>query len=76
MQEKVAFNHKNMLNFCIVYEVNLWSFHLDSKFALGSSLYGTVKFTKTTDPGNYFYFGYGVWCDARECQMVVGLMKM
>ena len=44
-QENVIFNHKTILNFYIVYEINSWSFNLDSKFTLRDSLFGAVKLT-------------------------------
>ena len=44
-QENAIFNHKAILNFYIVYEINSWSFNLDSKFTLGDSLFGAVKLT-------------------------------
>ena len=39
-----------MLNFYIVYEINLWPLNLDSNFALLNSLFADVKLTKNADP--------------------------
>ena len=40
--------------------------NLDSKFTLGSSLFGAVKLTKTADSDKCSYTRYGIGFDARE----------
>ena len=40
------FNHKKVVNILIVYQINLWPFTVGKDFALGNSLFGTVKLTK------------------------------
>ena len=35
-------------------------------FALKDCLFGTVKWTKNTDPDKYSYYGYGIKFDSRS----------
>ena len=67
-----------MLNFYIVYEINLWPLNLDSNFALLNSLFADVKLTKNADPDQYSYSGYGIGFDMEifYCEIRVGLVKM
>ena len=55
-----------ILNFHIVYEINLRPLNLDSKFSLLNSLFRVVKLTKNSHPNNYFYFGHGIGFDIGE----------
>ena len=59
-QEKATFTPKSVLNFYIVYEINLWPFNLHSKFELLNSLFGAAKLTKNVDPDKCSYFGYDI----------------
>ena len=43
----------------IVYELDTWVRNLNTKFALGDCLFGTVNLTKNTDPDKYRYSGCG-----------------
>ena len=58
-QKKVTFSHKNVVNICIVYEINLWLYTQVDGFILGNSLFGDVKLTKNVDSDKYSYSGYG-----------------
>ena len=62
-QDKVTFTTRAVLNFYIVYEINLWPLNLDSKFASLNSLVGTVRLTKNANPDKYSYPGYGIGFD-------------
>ena len=57
-QDKITFTPKAVLNFNIVFKINLWPHNLDSKFALLNSLFGSVKLTKIVVPDKYSYSGY------------------
>ena len=57
-------NHKGVLNFYTVSEINKLALNLDSKFTLGNSLIGAVKLTKNADLDMYSYSGYGIRLDA------------
>ena len=52
-QDKASFTHENVVNLLIVYELDLWLANLNTKFALGDSLFEAVKLTKKTDPDRY-----------------------
>ena len=65
-QEKVTYTHGVVLNFYIVYEINLWPLNLNSKFSLLNLLFDAVKLTKNVDPDNYFYSEYGIGFDKHE----------
>ena len=45
-QEKITFHHKTIINLYIAYDVHLWLLNLESKFALGNSLFGAVRLAK------------------------------
>ena len=53
------------MNIYFVYEINLWPFAVGKDFALGTSLFGTVKLTNNLDPEKNKYFGYGIGFDTR-----------
>ena len=61
----MTFNHKNILIFYIVYEINIWPLNLGRKFPLLNFLFGTVTLTKSADPDKYSYYGYGIGFDTR-----------
>ena len=60
------FIHGNVVNFFIVYELDIWSRHLHSDFALSNCLFGAAKLTKNSDPDKYTYLGCGVGFDSRS----------
>ena len=45
-QDNITFNHKPVVNVCIVFEINLRLFKQIADFPLGKSLIGAVKLTK------------------------------
>ena len=63
-QDKVTFTHTEVVNTCIVYEINLWPFNSDKDFALENCLFGAVKLIKNADPANYTYSGCGTGFNA------------
>ena len=56
---------KTVLNIYIVYEINIWLFNLESKFAL-SCLFGAAESTKIGDSDKYSHSGYGIGFDKRR----------
>ena len=78
-QEKLTFTHKTIINFYIVYEINLRPLNLDSKFALLNFLFDAVTLTKNADPDKYSYSGYGIGFDTHKTFSLsdgIGLVKM
>lgn len=47
-----------MINLPIAYEMNLWSHDLGNDFALGHSLFGKDKLSKTAALDKYSYSGF------------------
>ena len=54
-QNKTAFTQGNKVNLCIVYELDVWSRYLNTKFILVSYLFRAVKLTKSTKHDKYRY---------------------
>ena len=52
-QGKVTFSQNAILNFHVVYEMNLWPLNLESKFALLIFLFSAVMLTENADPDKY-----------------------
>ena len=61
-----TFNHGNVVNFFIVYELDIWSHDLNTDFTLDEYLFGVLKVTKSTDADKYRYSGYGTGLDAHS----------
>ena len=51
-------------SFFIVYELDTWSWDLNSDFTLKDCLFGGVKLTKNADPDEYVCSRYGTRCDS------------
>ena len=64
-QDKVRFNHENVVNIYIAYEINFWSHKQNNDFRLRNSLFGAAILTKNTDFDIYKYSRYRVAFDAR-----------
>ena len=64
-QDKATFTHGKVVNICIVYEINLWSFKQSDDPTLGNSLFGAIKLVKNTDTDKCKYSGYGIECDTK-----------
>ena len=62
-QDKENFTHKRVLIFHIVYKIYLQPQYADSHFILGNSLFGDAKLTKSSDPNENPYSGYGIEFD-------------
>ena len=76
-QDKVTFTPKAVLNFYIIYTIDLRAQFVGANFALENSLFGAVKLTENDDPYKYFYYGYGNGLDVLrffQRRMVVGLV--
>ena len=66
-QDKVTFNHEDVVTIYFAYEINLYPFKQGADFMLGNCLFEAVKLTKnTTDFDKYKYFRYGIGFDARR----------
>ena len=61
-QDKVTFNHGQVVNIYIVYELGA-SGSNDSDPALKNCLFGAVTVTKNVDTEKYWYSGYGIGFD-------------
>ena len=48
-----------MVNFFIVYELDSWTWDLNTDFTLGGCFSEGAKLTKNLDPDKYSYIGYG-----------------
>ena len=62
-QDKVTFNHENVVNIYIVYEIsktaNIREYSSDDNYPiLQNTLFGAVSFTKNADIDRYKYSGY------------------
>ena len=57
---------KKVINLYIYYTLDPWSRDLDTDFTLGNCLFGSVKYTKNTDPDKYKYSGYAIGFDSRS----------
>ena len=55
-----------MVNLFIFYELDTWSWDLNTDFTLKDSLFEAVKVTKNADPDKYVYTGYGIGFDSRS----------
>ena len=42
-QEKIIFNHKSIINLCIVHQINLWSHRQGADFILESFLFALLS---------------------------------
>ena len=63
-QNKVTYNHGEIVNIYIVYEISS-TFTSQSSFALKNSLFGAVKITKNADISKYKYSEYGICFDSK-----------
>ena len=56
----MTFTHRAILEFYIIYEINLRLLSLDSKYILLNSSFDADKLTKNADSDKYSYSGYGI----------------
>ena len=56
-QGKISFTHGNIINYFIVYKLDIRSRDLHADFTW--SLYWVLKLTKNADPDKYYYSGHG-----------------
>ena len=70
-QDKITYNHKNVVNIYIVYELGASSSHSDDPM-LENSLFDAVKLTKNTDIDKYQYSGYGNRFDRKSGFLFLG----
>ena len=57
---------EKVINLPISYMLGLQLRNLNTDFALGNFLFGSVKLTKNSDLDNYKYTGYGIGFDSRS----------
>ena len=68
-QDKILFNHRNVVYLFIFHELDKWSYNQGADFTLEDSLFKTVKPTKNTDSDKYGYRydnGWGIGFDAHK----------
>ena len=63
-QSKISYNHGNVVNIYIVYELGASSSHINDP-TLKNCLFGAVTLTKNTDIDRYGYSGYRIGFDRR-----------
>ena len=63
-QDKITYNHKNVVNIYIAYELGASSSHSDDP-TLKNCFFGAVTLTKNADINKSGYFGYGIGFDRR-----------
>ena len=63
-QDKITFNHGEIVNICIVYEISK-SFNISSYQTLEYCLIGALSFTKNSDIDMYKYSGYSIGFDRK-----------
>ena len=64
-QDKITYNHKNVVNIYIVYELGASSSHSDDP-TLKNCFLGAVTLTKNIDIDKYGYSGYGIGFDRKS----------
>ena len=64
-QDKITYNHKNVVNIYIVYELGASSSHSDYP-TLKNCFFGAVTLTKNIDIDKYGYSGYGIGFDRKS----------
>ena len=67
-EDIAAYTPKNVVNFYIVYELNMWSQDLNAEFTLKDCLFGNVRINKNDDPNKYSYSGCGIGFDS--CSLI------
>ena len=65
-QKNRTFTPPNIINFFVVYELDIWSRDLNSDFTLKDWLFRGVKLAKNADLDKYVYTGYGIGFDSRS----------
>ena len=65
-QDKVTYNHGNIVNIYIVYEINKKGNTVISDPTLENCLFGAVTLTKNDDIEKYKYSGYGIGFDGKS----------
>ena len=71
-QDKITFNHGNIANIYIFYQINLWNRGFDDYPVLENSLFVAVNLTKNPVIDKYKYTGYGIGFDRRGTFTVPG----
>ena len=65
-----SFNHRNVVNLFIVYELDTWSRDINTDLNLSDCLFGSVKLAKNPGLDTYGYNGYSTGYIVHKCQMV------
>ena len=63
-QKKITYNHKNVVNLYVVYEIT--KFRFDNNPILTNALFGAVRVTKNANINKYKYSGYGIGFDSQR----------
>ena len=63
-QPTIPYNHKTIVNFYIVYELDASSSHINDP-TLKNCLFGAITLTKNADIYKYGYSGYGIGLDGK-----------
>ena len=63
-QDKVTYNHENIVNIYIVYEISK-HYNISTYPTLEDCLLGAVSLTKNADVDQYKYSGYGIGFDRK-----------
>ena len=78
-QENISFNCKSILNLYIVYKTNLWSYNIQTNFALENSSFGVVELIKKLIVISIFILDIVldlIHVQVLGCGVVVNLVKM
>ena len=59
-QNRAPYTPKNVVNLFIAYELDTWSGHLNTDFAIANCFFRAVNLTKNADPDKYKHSGYGI----------------
>ena len=65
-QRNITFTLPNKTNIFIIYELDAWSWDLNSYFTLKDCLFGGAHLAENADPDKYIYSGYGIGFDSRS----------
>ena len=65
-EKKAPFTPNNVVNLFTVYELDRWSWHLNTDFALKDCLFRAIKPTKNADPGKYKCSAYSKEFDSHS----------
>ena len=56
----LIFTPPNIIDFVVVYKLDIWSWDLNSDFTINDCLLRGIKLGKDVDPDKFIYSDYGV----------------